>query len=185
MQAQQKIYLTLIILVVVVIALLLFLVAPLVNKIKVLSADFKEKNNLLASYKEKGSDYLKKLRDEYADLGLKISEINESFVDPGKAIDFILAVEQAAALTNNYQEIREISLPEEENILSFQISLWGSFSNLIKFLTQLENMDYFVDSDSFQITRIEERDVKSLEDKGIVVSIGDVRSVLEIKVYTK
>ncbi len=160
MTCQKKIYLTLIVSIIIIIALLIFLVNPLVDKIKSLSTDLMEKKNMVFSYQERGGEYLKNLQDEYTELEPKILEINNSFADPEKAIDFILAVERIAALTNNYQEIREIDSAKEENVLSFQVSLWGSFSNLVKFLTQIENMNYFVDSDSLRIIRIKEKELK-------------------------
>jgi type II secretory pathway component PulM len=184
MSPKSKIHLTLVIVVIAVILLFVLLNAPLIKGVKTLSADFKEKNNLLASYREKGGDYLIQLRNEHAKSESKVSEIQACFVDSEKAIDFILAIEQVAVATGNYQEKREIA-SEEKNTLSFQVSLWGSFSNLIKFLAQLENMKYFVNVDSFTTTRIVERELRDLVDKGIVVPIENVRSVLEIKVYTK
>lgn len=189
---QNRIYLTLSILVIVIIALLFFLISPLVSRVKALATELREKEGIVFSYKEKGGEYLEWLRSRYVSLESKILEINNSFIDSEKAIDFILTVEQIASLTNNYQEIKEVSSPaspigglEEGSVLSFQISLWGNFSNLIKFLAQFENMGYFVDTGSLQITRIENRDLKSLADRGIVVSAGDVRSIISIKAYAK
>lgn len=184
MQEQQKIYLTLLIFILIVIGLLLFLISPLIERVKLSSAEFKEKNNLSASYKEKGGNYLKELRNEYANLEPEILDINRSFIDSERAVDFILAIEQAAALTNNYQEIKEIS-SVEEGILSFRVSLWGSFPALLRFLVQLENMKYFIDFDSLQAGRIDENNSRALLDKGIVVLTGDVKSTIEIKTYIK
>ena len=116
----------------------------------------------------------------------KILKINNAFVNPEKAIDFIVAIEKVAASTNNYQEIKEVTSPKkEEGVLYFQISLWGSFPNLIKFLARLENMEYFIDAKSLQITRIEEKELMGLTDKEITVSAGDVKSIINIKTYTK
>lgn len=185
MDCRQKIYLTLIASAIIIIALLLFLVIPLVHNIKSLSGNLIEKKNTVESFKEKSDKYLKHLKNEYANLEPEISKINSSFIDPEKAVDFILAVERIANLTNNYQEIREISSSKEKDVLSFQISLWGSFPNLIKFLAQLENMDYFVDSSSFQITKIEENELKGFVERGILVSADNIRSTINIKVYTK
>ena len=184
MSLKSRIHLTLAILVIAVIILLVFLDIPLVKKIKTSSANIKEKNNLLASYEEKGGDYLTRLRNEYVESEPRISETRISFVESGKVIDFILALEQIAVLTGNYQEIRETT-SKEKNILPFQISLWGSFPNLIRFLVQLENMKYFINVDSFVTLRIEKRDLGSLTNKGIVVSIEDVKSVLEIRAHIK
>lgn len=185
MNTKRKIYLTLIVSLLVIIGLWLFLIQPLVDEVKLLSTEFEQKNNLLASYKDKGEKYLNKLRDDYNLFESRIFEINNSFIDSEKVIDSILAVEQAAVSTSNYQEIKEISSPGEDNALSFQISLWGSFPNLVKFLARIENLNYFIDSDSLQITRIGERDLRSWADKGINISDGDVKSTLEIKAYAK
>lgn len=189
---KQKIYLTLIVLVMAIIGLLFLLICPLVNRVKRLSAELEEENGIVSSYKAKSGDYLRQLQDEYTNLELKISEIDNSFVVSERAIDFILAVERVAALTGNYQEIKEISSPaspvggpEEENILSFQVFLWGSFPNLIRFLAQLENMSYFVDNNSLQVTRIGTKDLKALSERGINVLVGDVRSIVNIKAYIK
>lgn len=187
MSCQQKIYISLIVSTITILSLILILTIPLIKEIKSLSANFVEKQNLEFSYETRAGDYLKNLKNNYSGLEPQISKINKSFVDSERVIDFIVAVEQAAALTNNYQEIRETSAPatEQNNTLFFQVSLWGSFSNLIKFLVQLENLDYFVDSSALQITRIDERELKSLTDKGIMASAGDVRSIINIKTYTK
>lgn len=186
MNCKQKIYITSIASTIIIIALVLILVAPLAGKIKSLSVNLIEKKGLMSSYEKRGGDYLKNLKNKYIELEPQILKINKSFIDSGRVIDFILAVEQTAALTNNYLEIKEISssIEEKDRILSFQISLWGSFSNLIKFLVQLENMDYFVDSSSLQITKIEEKSLKDLTDKGIMVSAEDIKSVISIKTHT-
>ena len=185
MNTQRKIYLTLVILAVVIIVLLFFLIRPLVAKVKAVSDNFIEKNNSLASFEERGTDYLARLRGEYFDIESQISEINKYFLFPNKVIDFILAIEEIATLSSNYQEIKEVGSPEEEDILSFQISLRGNFPNLIKFLARLENMEYFIDIHSLQITRITERERSGLEKEGIMVLVGDVKSTINIGVYVK
>jgi len=184
MSCKNKTYLALVVSAIIVIALLVFLIGPLVSKIKLISSILKEKKSAITSLEERSGDYLKFIQNKYNELEQKISKINNSFNDPEKAVDFIVAVEKIAVLTNNYQQIRETS-STEKNVLSFQISLWGSFPNLIEFLAQLENMNYFVDSASLQITRIDERELTSLIEKKVRVSDGDVKSVINIKTYAK
>jgi Tfp pilus assembly protein PilO len=184
MNTQRKIYLTLVILAVVIIVLLFFLIRPLVAKVKAVSDNFIEKNNSLASFEERGTDYLARLRGEYLDIESQIPEINKYFLFPNEVIDFILAIEEIATLSSNYQEIKEVG-SSEEDILSFQILLRGNFPNLIKFLARLENMEYFIDIHSLQITRITERERSGLEKEGIMVLVGDVKSTINIGVYVK
>lgn len=192
MNTQRKIYLTLVILAVVIIVLLFFLIRPLVAKVKAVSNDFIEKNNSLLSFEERGTDYLARLRSEYFDIEPQIPKINKYFLSPDKVIDFILAIEEIATLSSNYQEIKGVGSPatptdgsKKEDILSFQISLWGNFPNLIRFLVQLENMEYFIDIYSLQIAKVGEKEWSSLREKGIVVSVGDVKSTINLGVYVK
>lgn len=186
MDYKKKTYLTLIISAIIIIALLLFLVGKLVRNIKSSSSEILKTKSAVFSYKERSEKYLKDIKDAYAKVEPKISEINNAFVNPEKAIDFIVAIERVAAQTNNYQEIREIASPDKkEGALYFQISLWGSFPNLIKFLAQLENMNYFVDSNSLQIMRIDEKELAGFIDKGTIVSTGDVKSIINIKTHTQ
>lgn len=184
MNYKQKIFLILLVFVVVIIGLLLFCISPLVNKIKALSSELEENNKIIVSYKEKGSNYLAWIKDEYENVELEVLRINSSFIDSDKVIDFILAIEQAAALTSNYQEIEEID-SSEQGVLSFQVSLWGNFSNLVKFLVLVENMNYFTEISSLRTSKIGERDQRILKEKEINVLDGDIISVLEIKAYTK
>ncbi len=93
-------------------------------------------------------------------------------------------MEQLAKNTDNYQEIKEISIAENDNKkLTFQVSLWGSYPNLIKFLAQLQNIGYFVEPVRLQIAKIQKQELIALENEGIAVSAGDIKSVLEINIY--
>lgn len=184
MKIKHKIYLNLILLAGIILILLFAGISPLLAEIKQLSVDYKQSNNLLASYQEKTGNYFQELEQQYLDLQSEISKIQQAFIDSEKAVEFILKVERLANTTNNYQEIKEISVTENNSKgLTFRISLWGSYPNLIKFLAQLENMDYFVDSNNLQMSSIQEQELRGLENNGIIVSAGDIKSVLEINVY--
>jgi len=184
MKIQHKIYLNLIGLVVISLILVFVGVRPLIAKVKQLSQDYQQKNKTLISYQKKVGNYLQELEEKYSQLQTEVNQINQAFIDSEQAINLILKVEQLAKTTNNYQEIKEISLAEgEDQSLTFRVSLWGSYPNLIKFLAQVENMGYFVSSSYLHLTGIKESELRGLEKEGMIVSPGDVKSVLEINVY--
>lgn len=181
----QKIYLSSVITAIVIICLICFLVFPLIEKVKITSAIFWEKNRIFSLLIKKDKDYLAELEKEHKDYESSIILSEKAFLDSDKAVEFIFALELIALQTGNKHEINEIVLPgteKKEGILPFQVSLWGSFPDLIRFLVNLENMTYLVDVDSIQIKRLTERDVFG---KKAGLSIGDVESIMRIKVYTK
>lgn len=103
------------------------------------------------------------------------------------AIKFILAVENSAQATQNRESISvsnsaaTTQATGAKNTLDFQISLWGSFPNLIKFLVYLENAPYLNTVDSLQIRRLTETDLNSPDAAGS--QVGDVNSIITISAF--
>jgi hypothetical protein len=108
-----------------------------------------------------------------------------------EAIKFILAVEDSARATQNHQTISVLekapsadaqSKTQKSNAINFQISLWGSFPNLIKFLIYLENAPYYNNISSLQINRLIANDVETLRNT-VNLSVGDINSIITLSVY--
>lgn len=102
------------------------------------------------------------------------------------AINFILAVESSAQTTQNRETISVTPPPAKvdtnaKNTIDFQISLWGNFPNLIKFLIYLENAPYLNSVNSLTIRRLTEADLGSADAAGS--QAGDVNSVINLSTY--
>lgn len=175
MNIKQKIYLFSGLGLVIVILLIGGVIKPLVKEIKITSVLVNERNGKLGALQKTDQIYLKKLEADYTNIKHDIYLIEEGFLSPDQIVGFFIDLENMAANTLNRLEIEAMEFPV------FNLYLLGSFSNSMKFLGWLENSKYFVDVDSIKIRRFSERDLLKTEDEG--VSVGDVKTSLEIKVY--
>lgn len=186
-KGQQKIYLNLIIFGLLICLVLTVVISPLINRVKENSQTFQEKQRILFILKEK-QDYLNQLQVDAQISQEYLEKIKGVFLQPEKAIDFITSLENIAWLTANQQEIQILGSTKEEEqtkrpSLSFQLSLWGNFPNLMRFLIELENMDYFVQVEQLRIRRLSERDISG--QKLSEFSAGDIETKMNILVYTQ
>lgn len=142
-------------------------------------------------------------RDLYANwLTLKISDkdldkidtkrIDENFLNPDQTLNFILLIEDIVQKTGLFHEIKIFTLSTSKeanseatnkNIIPFQITLWGEFSNLINFFNYFENIPYYAEINSLQIKEINQKDISP---KNIYpFKTGDIEATLNINVYTR
>ena len=186
MNPKQKIYLTLSIILAICLVSGFLVIYPLINKIKSSSLAFIEKKETLEILEKEQIEF-NLLKEQYKKIEPELTKINQSLLNSEKTLDFIVALENIAEKANNNYEIKVTQLQKEPkekfSFLTFQIYLWGSFPNLIKFLIYLENMPYWVETDQIQIRPITQEEIGTK--KGLVnLSTGDVNTNLIVKVYT-
>jgi len=144
-----------------IILLIGLVIFPLFKKIETDSQQLSQKKQAMDSLLQNWQS----LENSKTDYEQMIQELNNqpALLDPAQAIKFILKVEDFADLTQNEENISVIpransseTIQQKENVLEFQISLMGSFPNLIKFLIYLENAPYYNNVKSLQINRLNE-----------------------------
>lgn len=171
--------------IILVISLIIF---PLVQKIGADSQELFQKEKVVESFLQNWQD-LENSKKDYAEIKKELEE-KPALLVPQEAIKFIQAMESFAQATQNYQTISVLKKTPSaeaeadvspENILDFQISLWGSFPNLIKFLIYLENAPYLTNVASLQINRLTEKEFSQLEE--INLPAGNINSVITLLVY--
>lgn len=177
MNIKQKIYLVSGLILVIIILLFWGIIRPLVLEIKTASASLKERNEKLIILEKTDQEYLKQLELDYNDIEEDIALIKSGFLNTDQIVDFFVDLENIASSTFNNLEI------EVEEFPFFNLNLLGDFSSLMKFLGWLENSKYFVDVYLIQIRQFTEKEL-SLE-KERPSSVGEIKSVLKIKAYTK
>lgn len=133
------------------------------------------------------AENLLKFQQHYLIFREKLDKINEVFLDPETPFDFLNFLEQIAKEDKIPIEI-SITSPKEikEDIwpsLSFNIFLKGSFSEILKFLEKIENSPYLTELESLKAARVTPEGIGK-EELGII-SPGDVRANLVVKIYTK
>jgi hypothetical protein len=178
---QYKIYLTGILFLAIFTLLVFLVIVPLIFRIKSGGSELSEnkqqseifyqnQQNLVAAKK----DY-EKISDSLSQFPMLLSRQD--------AIKFIETAEDIARTTNNRETITalENSPTATQNQTRFQISLWGNFPNLLKFLIYLENAPYYNDIQSLQITALGTASAEQAQGP----ASDDVRANINLGVYLK
>lgn len=186
MNPKQKIYLTLSIILAIYLLTGFLIISPLISKIKYSSLAFIEKKETLEILEKEQIEF-NLLKEQYKRIKPELTRIDQSLLNSEKTLDFIVALENIAEKANNNYEIKVTQLQKEPkekfSFLTFQISLWGSFPNLIKFLVYLENVPYWVETDQIQIRPVGQEEI-GIKKGAVNLSAGDVATNLIVKVYT-
>jgi Tfp pilus assembly protein PilO len=187
MDSKRKIYLTSIIFFILFCGEIFGLIPFLYARINSASADLTNKKQNLEDVQKKEQEAVA-AEDEYQAIMPQLDEINSSLLDKGKVLDFIVTLEKIADKTGNHSEISVVSSAKAaskkkpDQTMEFQISLEGSFSDLVKFLSKVENMPYLNDVDSIQIKGYasgEDKNGTSQSDSNVIAT------TINIKVYLK
>lgn len=171
-------------------------ICPLIGKISEVSERYLSNQQALAklSYREAA---LKKMQDSYQQIQTDFSRIEKVFLNKEEIVGFITTLETIAQKTGNDFEIKLISSPEaktgssnpeqtKESVLAFQITLEGNFSSLLKFSASLENTPY----QPYRLINIDNLNVRNmgggnLGGSGFATKLGELKSILDIKIYTQ
>lgn len=186
MTIKKKITISIAFFLVLSILLIAFVIYPLFLEIKKNSQDFLSQEQKLAALEEKVEN-LEKFKIIFPEISPGLEKIDNLFIDPKVPVDFIRFLEKTSQDSELSLKIL-LGLPVEieEDLwpsIVFQLSLAGSLPNLSQFLEKLESTFYLIEIQNLIITRLSETELKSKEFE--IYSLGDVRAILSIKVYTK
>jgi len=183
MNPRKKIYLSLITFGIIFILLIFFIIYPLFSKIKGLSGDFTKERGKLILF-EKEIENLKEMESLYKKYQPNLEKIDKLFINPEFPIEFIAFLEKNA---KESQLVIEISPASKKEIktdpwpsLFFQISLFGSFPNFLRFFERLENSSYLVEISNLNLKKLTEEEIQSK-----TLARGDINASFLIKAYTK
>lgn len=111
-------------------------------------------------------------------------KINNLFLNKNEVLKFFNFIETISLNSKNYVNMSVINPDEKiKDSLKIQISLYGSFSNFMKFLSYLENAPYLLQIEDLKIRRLSLAEI--LQMKQMVLREGDIGSNLIIQVYTR
>ena len=188
-QASKKIYIISSAFALGIILFIALVIAPLIRQISIDSQMLYQKKQIVDSFFQNWQN-LENSKNNYDEIE-KTLQNKTVLLTSDEAIKFILAVEDSARVTQNYQTISVLektpttegqSKTQKRNTIDFQISLWGSFPNLIKFLIYLENAPYYNNISSLQINRLIANDIETLRNT-VNLSVGDINSIITLSVY--
>lgn len=186
---QRKLLATLIISLIIIIFFIYLIIFPLVDKIKENSEEYLSNQEIINRLDKREYMY-KKLQKSYDEKDNELLVTEKILINDQETAGFIFILEKLAEQTNNVFEIKTASSfsPSEEKeaipFLSFKISLFGNFSNMLNFLSNLEDNPYtpyrLIEINGVNIKRLVEKDLVNLEES---ISVGNLETVLDIKVY--
>ncbi|MBU1176895.1 MAG: hypothetical protein ABIG88_01980 [Patescibacteria group bacterium] len=186
---QRKLLATLMISLIIIIFFIYLIVFPLIDKIKENSEEYLSNQEIINRLDKREYMY-KKLQKSYDEKDNELLVTEKILINDQETAGFIFILEKLAEQTNNVFEIKTASSfsPSEEKeaipFLSFKISLFGNFSNMLNFLSNLEDNPYtpyrLIEINGVNIKRLVEKDLVNLEES---ISVGNLETVLDIKVY--
>ncbi len=81
------------------------------------------------------------------------SLLNTHFIQSSDVVPFLDTVEQLAQKVNTQAEITQVDISSDKTSLAISVNASGSFQNLYKFLTLLENSPYQIEFTSVNLER--------------------------------
>jgi Tfp pilus assembly protein PilO len=166
--------------------LAVFVIYPVINSIRKISIEANNTKIDLSLFEEKSGN-IEKTKEEYSKWAPSIEKAKGMLIDPEIPLDFIKFLEKTTddcRLSSNISPSYEKGLDSDLwKSMSFQITLAGSFADIMRFVDKIESSPYLIEEKSLNIKGLTKQDVESFQYNQF--SIGDVTANLAIKVYTK
>jgi len=184
---QKKIIAGIIIALIVLSFFIYLIIAPLINVVEKKSEEYLSNQEIINRLDKR--EYLyRKMQKSYNDKDSDLLVTEKLLISNKETVGFIFTLEELARQTNNIFEIKTVSAfsDEKEKIpyLYLKINLFGNFSAMLDYLSNLENNPY----PPYRLIEINGISIKRLEEKNLVnlsktISPGDLETSLDIKVY--
>jgi len=182
----KKIYISLIIFVLLNAAIIVFLIFPIFRSINKDAQGFLSWRDELISTEAK-IENLRNFSEVYKNYQQNLDKLGNVFVNKDVPIEFINFLGITAQNHQLIIKVSSVTSEESKNnpwqILNFQISIYGSFPNFLKFLGKLENSPYLAEVQNLNIKNLGgvKSDIEGFEN----LSANDINVTFVLKVATK
>lgn len=156
MNSEKKIKIYLLIITGLVLLTIFFLIRPNLLEIKKLSQRIENEQKTLEELRLKGQT-LSKAKKELKEIEGKIPLVEKAFLLEGRELEFITSLEEISRRNNISQDINLGTKQEFKNgykVMPVNLSLRGDFVNFIKYLLEIEKLDFYFNIDSLNITTL-------------------------------
>lgn len=125
------------------------------------------------------------LEKQFEEIEPQRKVFEKAVLPAGDLVEFIATLETLAQTSGVHIEI----LPQAQTRagkegFAFQLGLKGAHINTLRFIDELQNLIYFVETESISMRRVSEKQA-GREVSGFVVSEGDAQTAMKIFVPTK
>lgn len=165
MSINGKIYTLISVFLLIIAAMILVVVMPILNDIKKSSSYLISSKNEIASMENQSKEldlFLQK-QDDYVK---NLDGFEKALVISADPVDFIKFLEQTAQASSLSSKISALT-PETQNnkkVVTLQLSVLGSFSNIIHYIGRLENGSYLLEVQKLNIENYSQ--AEKVEDNG-------------------
>lgn len=161
MSLEKKLIISIVIILGLILILVVFFIKPTFSEIEKMRKEIKtELMTIEKSYLK--SQILTKAKKEFNEIEKNIQSLQNIFLSEEKGTEFITFLEKIAHQYNIIQEIKigeAQSLKDDYKVISLQLSLKGSFFNLIRYFQEIENLDFYFNIESLTLTTVNDEEV--------------------------
>lgn len=160
MSFKQKIVFTLASLLILLVAIWIFVIRPTIREIKKISDAVYRQRVMLEEKYIKGQT-LKKTMEDFKQIQPQIPSLSSIFLQKGNELKYITKIEEMAGQNQIDSELQlntKTMAPLKDVLenLPFTLILKGDFVSIIKFLTELEKIDYYTNFYSLSLKGAEQ-----------------------------
>lgn len=180
LKPQIKLYITIAIAIIIFSGISIGVVLPLIKKINSQVSRYTETKQQIVDIEKKRSQ-IAATEKEYEAIKDSILQIDSALTDQANFLDALMKLEKLAEDTGNKHEISVIDQSKKDvstlKSLSFRITLRGPFANIMNFINNFENAQFYGKIEKIEMAK-EDRVVNQ-------ILVEEVKAVMEIKIYTK
>jgi len=132
-----------------------FIVYPSIKEIKKISNQINEQKEKLEKFYMEGC-FLKPTKNQYEKIEPQIAELSKIFIHENQELDLITNLENIASKNNLKQKIELKELKEDTKTqakyetLPLTIKIIGNYLNCIKYLIELEALNFYINIDEIK-----------------------------------
>ena len=157
LSAKNKFFINIVSIIIITAAVFIFITYPTIKEIKSFSQEIYNYRLYLEKLYLEGQ-VLKNIVRELKEVEPHLEELSEVLIDKKEELNFIISLEK---LANNSELIQDLKInPSQEvskntyKILPVQITLQGNYSQLIKYLTEINKLNYYINIKHLSINKI-------------------------------
>jgi len=127
--------------------LIIFLIWPTAESIKLMGDEIFSQKKALEEKFNKGQS-LEILAKNIKNISADMDNFNQMFINKNSALEFVSALEKISVNNNVSQKIYLPTIniePEQQfQIFELRLSVSGSYKNVMRYIKEIEHLDYFV-----------------------------------------
>lgn len=149
----------------------LFIIFPLIGKIKKNSDDLVARKASMALVESQAKE-IEKFKNSYESYRPNFDKINLLYIDPKNPVDFFKFLEKEASYYNIKSTVSLSASPQDKKnqFINFKISTQGNFTDVLGFMEKIETGPYLIKVEGLTIKKMIQGDISKKSNTEAVVA---------------